>query len=58
MPLTPAERQKLYRERLKEKNPERFLAQKIRNAERTKQKRKKKSEYATSDQENIRKQWR
>lgn len=57
MPLTPAERQKLYRERLKEKNHEKFLAQKIKNADRTREKRKKIAEYAPSEQENIRKQW-
>ncbi|CAH2087708.1 unnamed protein product [Euphydryas editha] len=58
MPLTSAERQKLYRQRLKEKNPEKFLLQKRKNAERTKQNRKKITEYAPSEQENIRKQWR
>lgn len=58
MPLTPAERQKLYRERLKEKDPEKFLSQKRKNADRTREKRKKIADYAASEQENIRKQWR
>lgn len=58
MPLTPAERQKLYRERLKEKNPEKFLLQKRRNAERSRRNRKKISDYALPEQEKIRKEWR
>lgn len=58
MPQTSAERQKLYRERLKEKNPEKYLLLKIKNAVRAKEKRKKISEFAPSEQETIRKQWR
>lgn len=58
MPLTSAERQKRYRERLKEENPEKFKSQKKKNAERTKKNRKKIVEYAPSDQEIIRKEWR
>ncbi|CAG5047159.1 unnamed protein product [Parnassius apollo] len=58
MPLTPKERQKLYRERLKEVNPEKFKLQQKQNAERTKRNRKRIAEYPLSDQEIIRKQWR
>lgn len=58
MPLTPAERQKLYRERLKRENPEKYILQKNKNAERTKKNRKRISEYSLSEQQNIRKQWR
>lgn len=58
MPLTPAERQKLYRERLKEVNPEKFKSQQKQNAERTKRNRKKITEFPSSEQEIIRKQWR
>lgn len=58
MPLTPAERQKLYRERLKKNNPGKFLLQKKKNAERTKANRKRISEYSASAQKNIRKEWR
>ncbi|CAG5007811.1 unnamed protein product [Parnassius apollo] len=55
MPLTPKERQKLYREQLKEVNPEKFKLQQKQNAERTKRNRKRIAEYPSSDQE-IRKE--
>ncbi|CAG4951818.1 unnamed protein product [Parnassius apollo] len=58
MPLTPKEMQKLYRERMKEVNPEKFKLQQKQNAERTKRNRKRIAEYPLSDQEIIRKQWR
>ncbi|CAK1592846.1 unnamed protein product [Parnassius mnemosyne] len=45
MPLTPAEKQKLYRERLKETNTEKLLTQNRKNAERRKRNRKKIAEY-------------
>ncbi|CAG4984119.1 unnamed protein product [Parnassius apollo] len=41
MPLTPKERQKLYRERLKEVNPEKFKLKKKEKKEKKKKKKKK-----------------
>lgn len=58
MPLTPAEKQRKYREKLKNENPEKYNDMKKRNAERTKQNRKRIAECDEDEIDKMRKQWR
>lgn len=57
MPLTAAEKQKQYRERMRLQNPEKFEEAKRKNSERNK-KRKKISECTEDDKEKLRQNWR
>lgn len=59
MPLTAAERQKRYREKLKISNPEKFQDQKKKNSERTLREYKNKTaNYNEEQKEKLRKKWR
>lgn len=58
MPLTSAERSRRYREKLKKENPDKLEAQRIKNLQRIKQKKKKVSEMTQEEAETRRKVWR
>lgn len=58
MPLTGAERQRRYRQKLSQQNPEKLLQQKRENLERTKNKYKKVSELNETQQNLQREKWR
>lgn len=59
MPLTAAERQRRYREKLKSTNPEKFQDQKKKNSERTLREYKNKiANYSEEKKEELRKKWR
>lgn len=58
MPSSAAERQKRYRERMKNENPNKFLEMKRRNADRTNKNRKRIADFEPEEQAELRKQWR
>uniref|UniRef100_A0A1E1WD28 Uncharacterized protein n=1 Tax=Pectinophora gossypiella TaxID=13191 RepID=A0A1E1WD28_PECGO len=58
MPLTSAERSRRYREKIKKENPEKLNAQRLKNLQRIKSKKKKISEMNEEEAEKRRQVWR